>query len=83
MSFTALSVIAVEHGNTKKKKPVSITHPLTERYFFQTEEATNFILKCLLLIRVGEVFIPKMKSYKIKTLAQKYSKKHICSIILY
>ena len=59
----------------KEKKPLSITHPLAERYFFKSDEATNFILKCLLLINVGEVFIPKMKSYKIKSLAQKYSKK--------
>ena len=71
------------HGNVfelwekelKEKKPLSITHPLAERYFFKSDEATNFILKCLLLINVGEVFIPKMKSYKIKSLAQKYSKK--------
>ena len=59
----------------KDKKPLSITHPLTERYFFKSDEACNFILKCLLVINVGEVFIPKMKSYKIKSLAQKYSKK--------
>ena len=59
----------------KDKKPLSITHPLAERYFFKSDEACNFILKCLLVINVGEVFIPKMKSYKIKSLAQKYSKK--------
>jgi FlaA1/EpsC-like NDP-sugar epimerase len=71
------------HGNVfelwekelKEKKPLSITHPLAERYFFKSDEACNFILKCLLVINVGEVFIPKMKSYKIKSLAQKYSKK--------
>ena len=60
----------------KNKKPLSITHPLTERYFFKSDEATNFILKSLLEINMGEVFIPKMKSYKIKNLAQKYSKKY-------
>ena len=59
----------------KDKKSLSITHPLAERYFFKSDDATNFILKCLLKINVGEVFIPKMKSYKIKSLAQKYSKK--------
>ena len=58
------------------EKPLSITHALAERYFFKSDEATDFILKCLLAINVGEIFIPKMKSYKIKTLAQKYSKKH-------
>tara|TARA_B110000263_G_scaffold229532_1_gene223361 strand:- start:748 stop:1623 length:876 start_codon:yes stop_codon:yes gene_type:complete len=69
------NVFEVWKNESKEKKPLSITHPLAERYFFKSDEATNFILKCLLLIKVGEVFIPKMKSYKIKNLAQKYSKK--------
>jgi len=70
------NVFEVWKNESKEKKPLSITHPLAERYFFKSDEAINFILKCLLLIKIGEVFIPKMKSYKIKTLAQKYSKKH-------
>jgi len=69
------NVFEVWKNESKEKKPLSITHPLAERYFFKSDEATDFILKCLLLIKIGEVFIPKMKSYKIKNLAQKYSKK--------
>jgi len=69
------NVFELWEKESREKKPLSITHPLAERYFFKSDEATNFILKCLLLINVGEVFIPKMKSYKIKSLAQKYSKK--------
>jgi len=59
----------------KNKKPLSITHPLAERYMFNSNEATRFILKCLTVLKTGEIFVPKMKSYKIKSLAQKYSKK--------
>ena len=69
------NVFEIWKNESQAKKPLSITHPLAERYFFKSDEATNFILKCLLLIKIGEVFIPKMKSYKIKNLAQKYSKK--------
>jgi len=69
------NVFEVWKNESQAKKPLSITHPLAERYFFKSDEATNFILKCLLLIKIGEVFIPKMKSYKITNLAQKYSKK--------
>ena len=69
------NVFELWEKESKEKKPLSITHPLAERYFFKSDEACNFILKCLLVINVGEVFIPKMKSYKIKSLAQKYSKK--------
>ena len=70
------NVFELWEKESKEKKPLSITHALAERYFFKSDEATDFILKCLLAINVGEIFIPKMKSYKIKTLAQKYSKKH-------
>lgn len=69
------NVFELWEKESREKKPLSITHPLAERYFFKSDEACNFILKCLLVINVGEVFIPKMKSYKIKSLAQKYSKK--------
>ena len=69
------NVFELWEKESKEKKPLSITHPLAERYFFKSDDAINFILKCLLKINVGEVFIPKMKSYKIKSLAQKYSKK--------
>ena len=69
------NVFELWEKESREKKPLSITHPLAERYFFKSDEACNFILKCLLVINVGEVFIPKMKSFKIKSLAQKYSKK--------
>ena len=72
---TRSNVFEVWKKEAQEKKPLSITHPLAERYFFKSDEAIDFILKCLLLIKRGEVFIPKMKSYSIKKLAQKYSKR--------
>ena len=69
------NVFEVWKKEAQEKKPLSITHPLAERYFFKSDEAIDFILKCLLLIKRGEIFIPKMKSYSIKKLAQKYSKR--------
>jgi len=69
------NVFEVWKKEAQEKKPLSITHPLAERYFFKSDEAIDFILKCLLLIKRGEVFIPKMKLYSIKKLAQKYSKR--------
>ena len=47
-----------------------------KRYFFHVEEAVDFILNCLPLINGGEVFVPKMKNYKIKDLAKKISKNY-------
>jgi len=46
-----------------------------KRYFFHIEEAVDFILECITNIEHGAIFIPKMKSYKIKELADKVSKK--------
>ena len=46
-----------------------------KRYFFHADDAVNFILKCLLMINKGEIFVPKMKSYNVKNLASKISKK--------
>ena len=60
----------------KMNKPLSITHPEMERYFFHIDEAMEFILGCLPHVERGEVFVPKMRSYKIRELANKMSRKH-------
>jgi len=70
------NVFDVWEQELKNDKPLTITDPKSERYFFKINEAVDFILKCLLLVKGGEIFIPKMKSYKIMDLAKKYSKKH-------
>jgi FlaA1/EpsC-like NDP-sugar epimerase len=70
------NVFEIWNEEFKNNKPLSITHPAMNRYFFHIDEAVNFILKCLLLMDKGEIFVPKMKSYNIKDLANKISKKH-------
>ena len=70
------NVFEIWNKQIKNKKPLSITHPLVERYFFKSDEATDFILKCLPLVKTGEIFVPKMKLFKIKDLAKKYSDKY-------
>ena len=47
-----------------------------ERYFVHVDEAVENIIKCISMINLGEIFVPKMKSYKIKDLASEISKKH-------
>jgi len=58
------------------KKPLSITDPSMERFFFHMNDALHFILECLLLTNRGEIFVPKMNLKNIKTLADKVSNKH-------
>ncbi len=69
------NVFEVWKKEVSENKPISITNPNMKRYFFHIEEAVDFIIKCLVDIQQGAVFIPKMKSYKIQELADKISKK--------
>ena len=69
------NVFSIWEEEIKNKKSISITDPNMKRYFFHVDEAADFILKCLPLIKEGEIFVPKMKLYKIKDLANKISKK--------
>ena len=69
------NVFEVWDNEIKNKEPISITDPTMERYFFHVEEAAEFVLECLPLVNNGEIFIPKMKSFKIQSLADKVSKK--------
>ena len=57
-------------------KPLTITDYNMKRFFFEKQEAVDFILHCLPLIMKGDIFIPKMKLYDLKTLALKISKNH-------
>ena len=70
------NVFEVWNDEIRKNKPLSITHPSMERYFFHVDEAVDFILSCLPSISSGEIFVPKMKMYKISKLANKITKNH-------
>ncbi len=69
------NVFEVWEDELSKNKPLSITHPSMERYFFHVDEAVEFIFESLILMNKGEIFVPKMKSFTIKELANKLSKK--------
>jgi UDP-N-acetylglucosamine 4,6-dehydratase/5-epimerase len=70
------NVFEVWEDEIKKKKPLSLTDKNMKRYFFHVDEAVDFILNCLTQMNQGEVFVPKMKLFKIEELASKVSKKH-------
>ena len=70
------NVFEVWNDEFRKNKPLSITHPSMERYFFHVNEAVDFILSCLPLISSGEIFVPKIKMYKISKLANMITKNH-------
>lgn len=70
------NVFEIWKEEKQKNKPLSITHPEMKRYFFHVDEATDFILSTLLEMKIGEIFVPKMRQYKLKDLASKISKNH-------
>ena len=70
------NVFEIWNEEKKNGKPLSITHPDMKRYFLKIDDAVEFCLECLIHVNNGEIFIPKMKSYSIKELANKVSKKH-------
>jgi|APSaa5957512493_1039668.scaffolds.fasta_scaffold00990_8 UDP-N-acetylglucosamine 4,6-dehydratase/5-epimerase len=70
------NVFEIWKEESENNQPLSITDPKMERYYFHVDEAVDFILNCILKMKQGEIFIPKMKSYKMIDLASKYSKKH-------
>ena len=70
------NVFEIWQKEKENNKPLSITHTKTKRYFFHIDEAVEYILRCITLINLGEIFVPKMKLYSIKDLASEISTKH-------
>jgi len=70
------NVFEIWENQSSTNIPLSITDNKMERYFFHIDEAINFILQCISISKGGEIFIPKMKLYKIQDLAKKISKNH-------
>jgi UDP-N-acetylglucosamine 4,6-dehydratase/5-epimerase len=68
------NVFEIWNEEVEKGKPISITDPTMKRYFIHVEEAIDFIFNALVLAKSGEIFIPKMKKYQIKKMADKISK---------
>lgn len=60
----------------ENNEPLSITDKQMKRFFIEKEKAITCILKCMLMAKNGEIFVPKLKSFKITDLANSISKKH-------
>jgi UDP-N-acetylglucosamine 4,6-dehydratase/5-epimerase len=69
-------VFELWQNQAKENKPLSITDIAMERFFIEKEKAITYILKCMILANDGEIFVPKLKLFKIIDLANAISKKH-------
>ena len=54
----------------KKNKVLSVTHKDMTRFNITLSEGVNFVLKCLKMSKGGEIFVPKIPSYKITDVAK-------------
>lgn len=70
------NVFEIWDEEKKNGEPLSITHPSMKRYFFNIDQTVEFCLDCLPHVNNGEIFVPKMKSFRLKEIANKISTKH-------
>ena len=70
------NVFEVWAEEAKNNLPLSLTNTAMRRYYIHINDAVNFIFDCIITMEKGEIFVPKMKEYKMRDLATKFSKKH-------
>jgi UDP-N-acetylglucosamine 4,6-dehydratase len=63
------SVVPLFKKYIKEKKILPITDLDMTRFFITLDDGVNFVLKCLKRMRGGEIFVPKIPSFKITDLA--------------
>jgi UDP-N-acetylglucosamine 4,6-dehydratase len=64
------SVIPLFKRMRAEAKPFPITHPEMTRFWIGIDQATKFVERCLSNMIGGEIFIPRMPSFRIVDLAE-------------
>lgn len=73
---SAKSAFHLWKQQAEKGEPVTVTHKDMTRFYWQVDEAADFVIKMLQNTSDrGCIYIPKMKSYKISDIAKTYSDK--------
>ena len=72
--FGSRGSVAEVFKNRKNKKVISITDKSMTRFNITLDESINMVLWCLKNSYGGEIFVPKIKSYKILDLARAFSR---------
>lgn len=63
------SVIPLFQRQLAQATQLTITDDRMSRFWITLDEASDFVLKCLGCMYGGEIFVPEMKSFKVKDLA--------------
>lgn len=67
------SVIPLFKKQLESNQPLTITDERMSRFWITLEDAATFVLDCLYKMNGGEVFIPKMPSFYVKDLAERFT----------
>lgn len=68
------SIVPFFQKISKSSKILPITDLKMTRFNISLEEACNFVLKCIKLTKGGEIYIPKIPSFRVVDLARSISK---------
>lgn len=68
------NVFTVWKKEDAEGKPLSITHPEMKRFFMHIDEAAKFIVSTVENMESGYTYIPKMRFYRLKDLAEAFNK---------
>ena len=76
------SIVNLFHQlSQSKSNKIPITHRDMTRFFITADDAVKFVLNCLIKMKGGETFIPKLGSFKIQDLAKVIAPKNDIKII--
>jgi len=75
------SVVPLFLKQSNQNIPLSITDPVMTRFTITLDEATNYVLNIINNNKGGEIFVPKLPSYKILDIAEVISKNSKYKII--
>lgn len=69
------SVHTIWEKDKSEGKPLPVTHPQATRFFLSMDKTVDFLLKCIELMKGGEIFVPNtgVEEVKIIDLAKKLS----------
>ena len=64
------SVVPIFLKQNQSKKPFTITDNRMTRFNITLSQAVNFVINCIKIMKGGEIFVPKIPSYKILDLVK-------------
>ena len=62
------SILPLFRRLIKEKKQLTLTDPRMTRFWITLDESIKFVIDCLKTMEGGEIFIPKLKSFKVTDL---------------